>query len=130
MDAESKRKLLGKTIASLEQSVVVVEGKRDQLALQKAGIQCLSVAVAGRKLEETIKKIGALALGKRVVLLTDFDEEGKRKEKELREALLHQGVKADIATRRNFRHLFRLSTVEQLPFALERLEKEVAGNSN
>lgn len=129
MNAQNKQKLLGKTIAALEQSVVVVEGKRDVLALQKAGVKCTTIAVAGKKLEDAIKKIGALALGKRVVLLTDFDGEGKRLEKELRTALLSHGVKADSATRSNFRQLFRINTVEQLPFALERLEQELANNS-
>lgn len=126
MDAAAKQKLLRKTLNALRESVVVVEGKRDSLALQQAGIECRTLEVAARGLQETIKKIGARALGKRVVLLTDFDEEGKRLEKELRESLLSHGVKVEQGTRKNFRQLFRVNTVEQLPFALERLGQELA----
>lgn len=129
MDAESKQKLLRKTIAALEEGVVVVEGKRDQEALQKAGVQALTVAVRGEKLENIVRKIGWKALaGKQVILLVDFDQEGRRKEAELREALLNAGVKVDRGSRANFRRLFRVSTIEQLPAALEKLGEEIANN--
>ena len=129
MDAVSKQKQLKKTLEALAQSVVVVEGVHDQKALAKAGVKAETVAVGANRLEDAIKKIGAKALGKRVVLLTDFDAEGKRKEKELREALHSHGVRVDAITRRKVKRLFPISTIEQLPYALEKLEEELAGSS-
>lgn len=129
MDAESKQKLLRNTISALEEGVLVVEGKRDQEALQKAGVQALTVAVRAEKLESIVRKIASKALaGKQIVLLVDFDQEGRRKEAELREALLNAGVKVHGGTRANFRRLFRVSTIEQLPAALEKLKEEIANN--
>lgn len=124
MHGENKQKLLEKVFGSLEKSVVVVEGKNDAQALAEAGVQCNCVLVGGLKPEKVVEKIVAQER-EMIVLLTDFDDEGERKEKQLKRALAEAGLKADDGLRRKFRQLFRINTVEQLPFALRRLEKEI-----
>lgn len=125
MDGEGKRALLKKLFDSLEKSAVVVEGKNDAGALAEAGVQCACVLVRGLKPERVVEKIFAQEREK-IVLLTDFDEEGERKEKELKRALAEAGLRPDDALRKKFRQLFRVNTVEQLPFALRRLEREIS----
>lgn len=131
VDGKGKQALLDKLFDALEKSVVVVEGKNDAEALAEAGVQCACVLMAGLKPEKVVEKIIGQGNEKivaqqreQIVLLTDFDDEGERKEKELKRALAEAGLKADDGLRRKFRRLFGINTVEQLPFALRRLEKE------
>jgi|GEM_PF-1396514 len=122
MLASQKQRLLEKTLARLEKSTVVVEGKHDEQALRKAGLHCQIVLVMGRTTQLVIEK---LPQNGNIILLTDFDEEGRRKEKDLKQALAQNGLKADEAARKNFRQLFRINTVEQLPYALRGIEAEL-----
>lgn len=120
-----KKRLLQKTLAQLGESLVVVEGDKDEKALRNVGVRARVVKVRGLSVEKVVEKIVEESNGKRVVLLVDFDREGKRKEKELKQALAELGFSAGDSVRKNFRELFRINTVEQLPYALQRIEKEI-----
>ena len=124
MEAEEKRKLLSKIRRLLESEAVLVEGKKDVSALADAGFTVpRSIAVQGTKPERIAGK--SELNGTRVLLLFDFDEEGKRKAAEYGEILESLGIPVDRPGRKAFRALFRVRTVEDLPSALAQLKKEV-----
>ncbi len=125
MEAREKRRLLSKIRRLLETEAVIVEGKKDVSALARAGFSAPRItAVAGAKPERIAGKIQKELDGRRVLLLFDFDGEGKRKEAEFEAIFASNGVPVNRPGRKAFRALFRLRTVEDLPAAMARLEKE------
>jgi 5S rRNA maturation endonuclease (ribonuclease M5) len=124
---QRKLKPLRRILKQLDGSVVVVEGKRDVAALREAGVGNARMVQAVGSAERVANLVAKIALQtgrKRVVVLTDFDVEGKRRNAELEEALLAEGISANAVLRREFKRLFRVNRVEQIGFALERLLEE------
>jgi len=144
---QRKLKLLRRIFKQLDESIVVVEGKRDAKALREAGVRKALILLASGSAEKVANRIANLTTNlsannvakknvakkaartvrTRVVLLTDFDVEGKRRCAELEEALLAEGISANASLRHAFKRLFRVNHVEQLGFALERLLEETSG---
>ena len=62
-----------KAVEQMEEKTVIVEGKKDEKALKALGINNI-IPINGKPLAELITVLG----GKDVVILTDFDREGKR----------------------------------------------------
>ncbi len=119
---EQKRRLLRKMREKLEEEKVFVEGKKDAKAVEKAfGVKAM--AVEGNHSYRFAEKHASAVNGNTVLLLFDFDEEGKRKTREYEEALRARGARIDGQGRKAFRALFRLATLEELPAALADLEK-------
>lgn len=85
--------------------MVVVEGLRDVEALRLIGFEgrievCSRVNVSDYDLAESLKEEAAS-----VVLLTDFDEEGRRLNRHLTRLLEGRGVKVEVGLRRQFGRL-------------------------
>ncbi len=113
--------------------MLVVEGKRDARALREAGIEKARVVQAlgsaenvASRVVKALSRTKGNCVGNCVVLLTDFDVEGKRRCAELEEALLAEGISVNASLRRDFKRLFRVNRVEHLGFALERLLEETS----
>ncbi len=132
---QRKLKRLRRIIKQLDESVLVVEGKRDAQALREAGVRKARLVQALGSAENVASRVvKALSrstrerdrVGDRVVLLTDFDVEGKRRCAELEEALLAESIPVNASLRRDFKRLFRVNCVEHLGFALERLLEETS----
>ncbi|NYZ78240.1 toprim domain-containing protein [Candidatus Micrarchaeota archaeon] len=124
---QRKLKLLRRLFKQLDESIVVVEGKRDVAALREAKVaeaRIVQAVGSAERVANLVAEIAAQTGCSRVVLLTDFDVEGKRRNAELSEALLAEGISANAVLRREFKRLFRVNRVEQLGFALERLLEE------
>ncbi|MEM0475377.1 MAG: hypothetical protein QW343_01120 [Candidatus Norongarragalinales archaeon] len=127
MEVDAKRKLLEKTKRGLEDAVLIIEGKRDERALRESGLapSAQVVKAGGRNAGAVARR--ALEAKKsdeqKIVVLTDFDEEGERRASEIREALNAEGAAPDAALRRNFARLFGVACVEDAPAALARLEE-------
>jgi len=85
--------------------VVVVEGPRDVEALRLLGFEgrvdvCSRVKVSDADLVESFVQDGVP-----VVILTDFDEEGRRLNRDLTRILERRGVKVEVGLRRRFGRL-------------------------
>lgn len=76
------------TIEELYDKLVIVEGKRDKKALKSLGVKNI-IAINGKPLYEVAEI--ALKSENEIVILTDFDREGREIEKRLRDLLQRQG---------------------------------------
>jgi len=81
-----------------EVDYVIVEGKRDREALEQIGVKVNVL---------TVYELDKIRKGSKVVILTDFDEEGKRLNRKLSKVLVD--VKIDEWFRKEFGRLLGLS---------------------
>jgi 5S rRNA maturation endonuclease (ribonuclease M5) len=80
------------TIEELKESIVIVEGKRDKKALENLGIHN-TVPINGKPLIEIVQQIADMGkTGKDIIILTDFDREGRRIASKLELLLKKYGV--------------------------------------
>jgi len=89
----------------------IIEGKRDKKVL--CSLNFTNIITIEKGLYETAEKLQE----KEVLLLTDFDSEGKQIAKKLNIFLQHLGYKADKETRRKIGLLFaklRIKKIEEL----------------
>jgi 5S rRNA maturation endonuclease (ribonuclease M5) len=90
---------------------VIVEGKKDKKVL--CSLNFTNVITIEKGLYETTEKLS----GKEVLILTDFDSEGKHIAKKLNALLQHLCYKVDRNTRRKISFLFaglRIKKIEEL----------------
>jgi len=90
---------------------VIVEGKRDKEALCLLGFK--KILTLNEGIYETTEKIKE----KEVLILTDFDSEGREIAKKLNTILQHLGYKIDISTRRRIGLMFtklKIIKIEEL----------------
>jgi len=90
--------------------LVVVEGRKDKEALERLGVQRV-VTVAQKPLYRVVE---SMMNEKEVIILTDFDAEGKRWYGRLFRSLQRVGVKVDNSYRLFLMRETRLSHVEGL----------------
>jgi 5S rRNA maturation endonuclease (ribonuclease M5) len=104
---------------------IIVEGKKDSLALLKLGIvgSTIQVKGSGRVLEDCLE----LDFGNEVVVLVDFDEHGTELAKEIVKILEPRKIKIDLKIWKEIRALVRkdIKDIEGLPSYFERLKKKV-----
>jgi 5S rRNA maturation endonuclease (ribonuclease M5) len=107
---------------------IIVEGRRDEIALRKLGIKgaihCLKATG-----EPRFRFIERLDGSKRAIVLTDFDREGGELGTWLYQELSHRGVRADNQLWRKIRGLARteVRSVEELPSFMRALEIRARG---
>ena len=82
--------------------VYLVEGKRDAEALKKIGLDEI-IIIDGKKLEDVVEEVKNRA--NEVVILTDFDDEGRKKASKLIKLLVKNKIKVNRRLRREFRKL-------------------------
>lgn len=116
--------VLGDLLEDLEYlaGVIVVEGPRDVEALRLLGFEgrvdvCSRVRVSHADLVESFVHEGVP-----VVILTDFDEEGRRLNRDLTRTLERRGVKVEVGLRRRFGRLMAALGV----YAIEDLDDVVS----
>lgn len=89
-------------LSSIDSSVdaIIVEGSRDREALRRLGFDGVIEmhSTKGFSEEELVEEIGSKY--KSVLLLTDFDEEGRQLNKRLTRIFERRGVKVDLGLRR------------------------------
>ena len=94
-------------IEKLKQAkLIIVEGKKDKVALEKLGIK--NILVLNGPLYKNIEEISK---HKEVVILTDLDKEGRKLFPRLNSRLQERGIKVD----NNFREfLFKETKLRQI----------------
>ncbi|MCK5587897.1 MAG: toprim domain-containing protein [Candidatus Lokiarchaeota archaeon] len=106
-------------------TAIIVEGKKDEAALRSLGtkgkIHCIHNR--GYRLFEFAEQIAPY---KRVILLTDFDHQGEKTLKELRNYLETKRCKVDVTFWNRMKLLFRRLTkdIESLDSVISRLQLE------
>jgi 5S rRNA maturation endonuclease (ribonuclease M5) len=93
-------------------SIVIVEGKRDKIALSKMGALSI-VDISGKPLETTIKTV-SLKNPESVAILTDYDKEGEKQLKILTKCLNSQGIKIDNTLRKQIKSTFNIQKIEEI----------------
>src|SRR4030042_2102100 len=96
-----------------KESLVIVEGKKDERALRALGFT--DVVLLNKPLYEVVEGINA----KRVLLLTDLDEEGKKLYSKLKKDLDKQGIRVD----NKLRNLLFRTEIRQIEGLAKYLEK-------
>jgi len=86
---------------------IIVEGKRDKSVLKKVGFRNL-LAINGKSLKEIAKQIKG-----EVVILTDFDKEGKEKARKLKKYLVKLGIRVNDRLRKKFAESCRIRKIEE-----------------
>ncbi len=99
-----------KEVEELNNYLVIVEGIRDEKALKELNVYDVK-SISGKELNEFIAH---LPKTKKIVILTDFDEEGVKLAKKLKKFLKAYGYDVDDAKRKEFRKKFRITKIEEL----------------
>lgn len=97
--------------------LVIVEGKKDKIALEKLGITNV-VAISCKPLYSFIESINA----EEVIILTDLDKEGRNLYSILKRGLQEKGIKVDNYFRE---YLFKNSKITQIEGLYHYLKKKV-----
>jgi len=95
---------------SLRETYIVVEGKKDKKAFNSLGVFNV-FDISGKSLEEFVE---LLKKDKKYVILTDFDEEGERKNKQICKFLERKRIKIDLKLRKTVKNSFGISKIEEL----------------
>ncbi|MBI4738239.1 toprim domain-containing protein [Candidatus Woesearchaeota archaeon] len=77
-----------------DNALIVVEGKRDKLALVELGIDKQRIVTINKPLFAIVEFVAENC--KRVILLTDLDKEGRKLYHVLKRDLVNHGVKVDM----------------------------------
>jgi 5S rRNA maturation endonuclease (ribonuclease M5) len=75
---------LSEVVEELVDKVIIVEGKNDRKALLKMGLHHI-IPISGRPLHEVAEEVGSSS--REVVILTDFDREGRAMDLKLKSLL-------------------------------------------
>lgn len=109
---------------------ILIEGKKDEEALKKLGIDgtFIKVSGSGLKLFEIAEK--SVKLSSKVIILTDFDKKGEELAKRLAEDIQSLGSYPNLEIRRKIMGITRkfIKDIESLPRHMEQLELEERPN--
>ena len=103
----------------VQNTPIIVEGKNDKRPLSKLGFNNI-YTISGQPLFYVADKISSQH--KSVVILTDFDREGKKKAELLTKFFNSLGTKTLADIRRKFHRLFRVVKIEEMNALVETLE--------
>lgn len=92
--------------------LILVEGKNDRKALKGVGLENI-IEISGKHLEKVADILEQR--GEKVAILTDYDKEGIRQYKRLKNLLIPTGIKIDDNIRRNFKRTFLVNRIEETP---------------
>ena len=106
---------------------ILIEGKKDEEALKRLGINgnIIKVSGSGLKLFEIAEK--AVGSSSEVIILTDFDKKGDMLAKKLSTDIQSLGSHPDLNIRKNIMKITRryIKDIESLPKHLKNLELEL-----
>jgi 5S rRNA maturation endonuclease (ribonuclease M5) len=91
---------------------IVVEGKKDRLALQKLGFSKI-FEISGKRIDTVVERILS-EKPKSVIILTDYDKEGVKKANQLMNFFQHHRVNVNSFARRRIQTLFKIHKIEEL----------------
>jgi 5S rRNA maturation endonuclease (ribonuclease M5) len=114
--------------ASAKGTLIVVEGKKDAVALHELGINgaVLTVKTGGKSFLEVASELDSLGVAN-VILLLDFDRRGKEGTKRLQQELERLRIKVNVAFWRELHGLVgrEVQCIESLPAYLSTLQHKI-----
>jgi len=119
-----KWKKFGNLMQDLEESgiEVLVEGKRDRVALVAIGI-CNRITLISKKPDDIAAEVAGRS--EAAAVMTDFDDAGEELLHRMVDALEAHGVKADTDFRRRLRALFGVRFFEELDTKIEQFREKL-----
>jgi 5S rRNA maturation endonuclease (ribonuclease M5) len=112
---------------SLKDVPVVVEGKKDEKALQKLGFRKI-FSISGKTLGSFVDKVVENGL-ESVIILTDFDQEGNHIASKLNKLFTSHDVHVNSFIRRKFQSFFKIHKVEELNSITKFMEDDYYGET-
>jgi len=109
-----------------DESLIIVEGKRDKRALNILGLTNVK-DISGKPLDVFVEKVKTNN-PKSVIILSDFDEEGQKKEAQLTKLLQKDGIEVNSFMRRYIRKLLQIHRIEEIQF-IKLLEDDYYGKT-
>ncbi len=101
-------------LKEMDDVAFIVEGKHDKLALERFGIKNI-FTYSSLSAQSVVNKISYNGF-KKIVILTDFDDEGKDKEKELSQYARSIGIEVDKYTRKFVKRTFGVTQIEEFSY--------------
>jgi 5S rRNA maturation endonuclease (ribonuclease M5) len=121
MLGESEIEEFWKEIENITNSTVIVEGKNDKKPLLKLGIKNV-LDISGKPFNEILEKTNGSA-----VILTDFDNEGRKKASILTKLFQSNGTRVNSLVRRKIKSIFKIQKIEELNSFTKLLEDDLHG---
>ena len=111
---EKGQRLLEKLRKEAKEAVLIIEGKKDKIALESLDIDAdfFLLCKQNKSLEESTEEISKKY--KRAILMLDQDKQGKKMEKIIAHYLQRTGVKVDRKLGKKLLKLANCNTVEGL----------------
>ncbi|MBD3398427.1 hypothetical protein GF412_04350 [Candidatus Micrarchaeota archaeon] len=125
-ERKAQEKELSKLMEKLEESVVLVEGKKDERALAPY-IKEGRILQASGKLRTACERASGEHV-KEVVVLTDRDKAGEELARMAEEELGRYGIRADLETRKRLLAILRITHVENFAKKYEEKKQELEEN--
>jgi 5S rRNA maturation endonuclease (ribonuclease M5) len=114
-----------KEIKGLSEVPIIVEGKRDEKALKNLGFQKI-VKISGKPLEKVLEEVKDY---KSVVILTDFDEEGRKIFSRLNKLLSSHKIKVNSFLRKKIKSIFKIKKIEEINSLTKFMEDDYYGKT-
>jgi 5S rRNA maturation endonuclease (ribonuclease M5) len=93
---------------------IIVEGEKDKRILESFGFKNI-ISISGETLENIASRIKSFNFSS-VVILTDFDSEGRRKFYLLKKYFQANGIFVNVDIRKKIKFLFRIGKIEEMKF--------------
>lgn len=104
-----------------EKLIILVEGKKDKIALEALDLK--SIVLNGKDIWNRLETLSQEQKGKEILILTDFDKEGKKLYGKIVKDCERLGMKINKKYREFFQKRTKLSHVEGLVKYVEHLEE-------
>ncbi len=121
----AQEKELRKIMEKLGDAVVLVEGKKDQYALEPYAKEIFQISSG--KVRSACEKVSETGV-REAVVLTDRDKTGEELAKFASEELERYGIRADLETRKRLMGILRLTYVENFGKKYDEKMKEFEEN--
>jgi len=98
-------------------TTIIVEGLKDTNVLNKLGFKNI-FSISGKPLIRVVEEI-IESKPEDIVILTDYDKEGKVKAKELEKLYKSQGLYVNLDFRQKFKKVFKVYKIEEARYVLK-----------
>ncbi len=121
VDIKERIKSVEKSLERLRQGIILVEGKRDKIAMEQLGCSHV-IAISGRT-----RRIGEIVSGYhaagKVFVLTDLDRRGEQLARIAKDECEAHSIRADIDARRKLGYMLNIKYFEDARKGYEELIK-------
>ncbi len=108
--------------------LILVEGKKDKAALLHLGIKEQVFILNGKDIWNRLEEIANNNQGKHILILTDFDKEGKKLYGKITKDLERLGMRINKKYREFFQKRTKVSQIEGLDTYIENIKQKTLHN--